>query len=201
MSTFGIGLSSWILADGNYDAVDFAVGKSVKFALEFWFQKYSICDEPIRLTAMDKGCLYDAVGECVFSDVEAKVQVLSFGEISAYRYSRDSNLKAGDRVAGNMYLGIDHFAYYEWLHKLPGIPPLMYEWQIERILFEITPLIPSVDECGCDAWVADETRVRYEEVQNANVMLPHPKDTVGGYILFCSRFEEPPHKDVSGLIN
>jgi hypothetical protein len=201
LSSLAIGLSSWILEDGNYDAVVFAVGKSVKFALEFSFEKYSICNEPTRLTAKDIGCEYDAVGECVFSDAEAEVQVMSFGEISAYCHSSVSNLKAGDRVTGNMYLGVDHFAYYEWLHDVPGIPPLMYEWQIERILFDVTPLIMGTDERGHDAWVVDETRVKYREVLYTDPRLRHPKDTLGDYILICSRFEKPPHKDVSGLIN
>jgi hypothetical protein len=38
-------------------------------------------------------------------------------------------------------LGVDPFFYFEELAKLPGMPPLVYRWRIERIERDMAPWI------------------------------------------------------------
>ena len=43
----------------------------------------------------------------------------------------------GVAVSGELYLGVDPYFYFERLFRTPGMPPLIYEWQIEGIAIEL----------------------------------------------------------------
>lgn len=40
---------------------------------------------------------------------------------------------AGERVSGVICVGVDPFFYFEYWAERPGVPPLIYEWDVEAI--------------------------------------------------------------------
>ncbi len=128
--TLDIELSAWILADGNYEFVSFAVGKTAKFALEFCQKGYSLSTEPLSLVASTTPSFYEATADVVYRDESA--WILDFGPVSAYRTGA-SPVDFGQRIKSEISLHIDPFQYYESLSKLENIPPLIYEWQLVGI--------------------------------------------------------------------
>ena len=124
-----IGLSSWIMQDGNYD--NFEVGQNAEFALEFYSQTYRKSDGQARSAKGLGAAKYDIIGEVTYLTPE--VWILDFG-ICAFQESKPPEwISVGSFVAAEVYLGIDPFFYFERLYTLPGMPPLIYSWRIKSI--------------------------------------------------------------------
>jgi hypothetical protein len=163
-----IGFSSWIIADGNYD--NFAMGVECDFALEFCAQKIDVeaASQPQPRCAWVKDSFYDVIGRVAFRSKDA--WVLDFG-IQAYREGKPpAGARVGDCVAAEIGLGIDPYPYFEQLHAVPAMPPLIYTWTVERILLETGPLVERVDPKIGKVLMRDETKRGYKEV-----------DSTGGY--------------------
>jgi len=131
-----IGLSSWIIQDGNYE--DFVVGEARRFALEFYapegLNRKDVGDPSLHELELDT---YSAVGRAVF--VAPEVWVLDFG-ILVYREERPPKQGSiGALFAGRVHIGIDPFFYTEYLRDVPGMPNLYYDFMIDEILLETTP--------------------------------------------------------------
>jgi hypothetical protein len=140
MDTINVGVSSWIIQDGNYD--DFAVGETHVFALEFY------AEEPLALRAegvfemVSSGAdHYKVFGRVAF--VAKNVWVIDTGVLMYRDEGPPSAARTGDHVAGEVFVGIDPFFYKEGLHAVPGMPPLNYTMIIESISLETTPWIKS----------------------------------------------------------
>src|ERR1700730_5124935 len=139
-----ISLSRWIIEDGNYD--DFCVGESRKFALEFWAStQLTRGAENVIYLREQSGHSYDVAGKLVFGS--DSVWVIDCG-VLAYS-ERESEIeggcKVGDFVRGSLRFGVDPFFYFERHYKIPSIPPLIYEWQVNSIEQDTTPYILSDD--------------------------------------------------------
>ncbi|HMN41626.1 MAG TPA: hypothetical protein PKE29_12330 [Phycisphaerales bacterium] len=155
-SPMHIGLSAWIIQDGNYD--DFACGELRRFALEFYPARglRAASGEAPGLVHLDNA-MYSAGGRVCHAGPDA--WVVDFGGVMAFRdEAAPSWAREGALVAGDVYLGIDPFFYFERLYKLPGVPPLIYEWRIEAIDMDSTPFVDSIDEKGRAVKVRDESR-------------------------------------------
>jgi hypothetical protein len=159
-----IGLASWIIQDGNYG--DFSVGEEVRFALEFY--PYGISPTAAGITEMtrQRSCLYRCQARYAF--LHKRVCVLDFG-LLAYRELRaPMEARLNDWAEVEIYLGIDPFFYSESLCDIWGMPPLAYDWRIERIWLETTPWLESRNELGQATLTRDEGREAFCEVSQTN---------------------------------
>ncbi len=184
-----VGLSSWIIQDGNYD--NFKVGQRAEFALEFFSQTYRKSQVQAKSAKMLGAAHYEIVGEVVY--LTSEVWVLDFG-ICAFQESKPpEGISAGDYVAAEIYLGIDPFFYFEGLYTLPGMPPLIYSWEISSIAHQTAPFIETRDLSGQKMMVRDEKKLGYKTVSNTDAW----KDDGGNaeYILKSTRLDVPPKSE------
>lgn len=176
-----VGLSAWIVQDGNYG--DFAVGDSHRFALEFGpehlVETGSSMDD--NLLQHRSGALHDVHGTILrvtSSDWVIDFGVPTFQETKPPRWAR-----AGKRVRGSVYVGIDPFFYFERLKDEPGMPDLFRRWSIRRILLETTPWTDSIDEAGRMLRTRSDVPPTFTEVRKTDAW----KDDGGHahYVLEC----------------
>lgn len=134
---FWVGFDRWVVQDGNY--TDFAVGEVRQFALEFYPAGHlKKSGRPERLHRLaELGNRYDVNGQVVraASGVEGDASVIDFGLLA---YNERSSLhggvvEAGDWLQGEIGLGVDYYAYMEFLRKQPGMPAMIYTWSIDEI--------------------------------------------------------------------
>lgn len=183
-------LDSWIIEDGNYG--DFCVGERRKFALEFW------TSSPLTRATENVTCLreqpdhsYDVAGRLAFAS--DGVWVIDCG-VLAYS-ERESEIeggcKVGDFVRGNLRFGVDPFFYFETHCKLPRIPPLIYEWQVNSIEQDTTPYVLSNDG---RMYRRDESKRSHQAVRGTAKSFITP-DRAPSFVLYCSKLgTEPSHK-------
>lgn len=154
-----IGLSAWIIQDGNYS--DFERGTAARFALEFYSERgLAVVADSHEAPKLDHrfDAIYSARGVVRFCSDE--VWVVDFGDIMAYREEQPPRgISAGVVVSGELYLGIDPFFYFERLFRFPGMPPLIYEWEIAGIQMVTAPLVETSDQSGRKVLVRDVTKL------------------------------------------
>lgn len=188
-----IGLTSWIIQDGNYD--DFETGQITEFALEFYSPVYRSAKNLSRSCKALGAAKYSITGEVVF--LAAGVWVLDFG-ICAFQESKPpEGVGLGDFVIADVYLGIDPFFYFEYLYALPGIPALIYSWSIQAIKRESAPLIETRNASGQKILTRDETKLGYESIRKTDAW--HDDCGSAEYVLDCSLLSAPPKHAISGL--
>jgi len=182
---FHIGLSAWIIQDGNYP--DFERGKISRFALEFYSKRgLKIASQSHEAPGLvHRGdALYTARGVVRFSGED--VWVVDFGEVMAYCEEKPpSGISAGVTVSGELYLGIDPFFYFERLFGTSGIPALIYDWKIVEIEMETAPFVESTEHPGGKVLVRDHSKRTRVPVARTDAW----KDDGGNgdYVLQCTR--------------
>ena len=178
MELLNVGLSSWIIQDGNY--ADFSVGQETQFALEFYSPslKSSECNRRSAVSLI--GSQYQTCGQVVFRAED--VCVLDIGFL-AYQQDPPPHFTEGTWVEGEIYLGIDHFAYFEGLKNTPGMPQLTYNFRIHEILLETTPWLTTADASGRKIMVRDEQNTSYREVSKTDAW--NDDNEHAHYILRC----------------
>ena len=90
-----------------------------------------------------------------------------------------------------MKFGVDPFFYFEQHCKIPSIPPLIYEWQVNSIEQDTTPYIFDKD---ARMYIRDEGRRSYQSVRGTakNLIIP---DQGPEFLLYCSKLgTAPSHK-------
>lgn len=207
-----IALPSWVLQDGNYS--DFAVGDVRQFALEFgysWSKRLQPVVErkPVSCIHTGRSTLYDVTGDLVRRASGRRMDdafVLDFG-LAAYT----SQVVLDDRVhpaegvqlTGEIGLSVDHFAYFDGLNDLPGMPALIHTWTVLDIQVATGPAIRvehgdprygnSPDEGP--RLVLDADRVSWHSVERTRRW-----DDVGTYRLRCALHPGEPVRtmEVSG---
>jgi len=183
-----IHLSRWIIEDGNYD--DFCVGERRKFALEFWASTpLTRSVESVIALREQSGHSYDVCGKLVFAS--DGVWVIDCGLLAYSEQEIDGGCKVGDFVQGNLRFGVDPFFYFEQHYKIPSIPPLIYEWQVNSIEQDTTPYILSND---ARIYIRDESQRSHQTVRgtakNLIVLDQGPE-----FLLYCSDLgTAPSHK-------
>ncbi len=179
--SFDIGLSAWIIQDGNYG--EFEAGREYRFALEFYPHDISLdsssAGAPQLLSAGN--CVYDAYAAIAFCSESA--WVVDFG-VPAYQDAKPPAWASTHaRVRGHVYVGVDPFFYFESLRSIQGMPDLFRQWFIHRILLETTPWIESVDSQGRKVISRDAKRESFEEVPVTDAW-KHDNGN-GHYVLQC----------------
>ncbi len=181
-----IGLSSWIIQDGNYG--DFSVGQRTKFALEFNALEELRAAAEGPPTAKHLGASRYHVRACV-AFVAKAVWVIDAGAFMAFRERPPHGTQLGGFVEGEVYLGIDPFFYFEGLYKTPGMPPLSYRWLIREIQLETTPWREGRLPDGTRIRERDDTKEAFSAASATDAW--HDDDGHGHYILSCVRESEP----------
>jgi hypothetical protein len=187
-------LDYWIIADGNYH--DFRVGEKRKFALEIWAPSLltRTTERTISLR-QERDHSYGVSGRLVFAADGVWVidcGVLAYSERE--RHEVDARCTVGDFVRGDVKFGVDPFFYFEQHCKIPGIPALIYEWQINSIEQDTTPYILS-DASGSRMYVRDETRSSCKAVYGTDKNFAIPSEHCSAFVLSCTKLDtEQRHK-------
>ena len=137
------------------------------------------------------GHSYDVTGKLVFTSDGVWVIDCSVLAYSERESEIDGGCKVGDFVQGSLRFGVDPFFYFEQNYKIPNIPPLIYEWQVNSIEQDTTPYILSND---ARTYIRDERRRSHQSVRGTakNFIIP---DQDPEFILYCSRLgTAPSHK-------
>lgn len=201
MNNWSIGLELWIIGDGNYK--HFQRGQIGDFALQFYPRSIRITQEKIKSAILIEDDIYRAVAEVVFHS--EKTWILDFGLCAFDVYNlhnfRDeinsSTVSIGDFLEIEFSLGLDPFYYFEQLHKVPGIPPIIYEWRIDSITAQTGFMIK--DENNNWRW-PDRENCSYSEVEKTDGPLldekrrnfDSPVKQCLTYILNCTQIDEKP---------
>lgn len=185
-SAIHIGLSSWIIQDGNYG--DFTAGEQTKFALEF-----AALDD--LKTAVNGPLMAKHLGASRYR-VRARVAfvadravVIDADDFMAFCTQPLEGAQLGAFVEGNVYLGIDPFFYFENLHAVPGMPPLSYRWIVREIRLETTPWRDSRLPDGTRLRERDDSQESYAAVSATHAW--EDDDGNAHYVLSCAREGEP----------
>jgi hypothetical protein len=181
MQTLFVGLSSWIIQDGNYS--DFRAGQVATFALEFYPQTIQVARSGDASFERLKASQYRMCGQVVY--VGRSAWVIDFGAMAYQNHEPPIVAKNGAWVEGEINLGIDPFFYSEDLHALPGMPDLQYEWRIRSIFLETTPWLDVKDEAGRTIRTRDEQHESFVEVVETNAWSDDGGN--GHYVLECER--------------
>ena len=147
--TWWIGLSGWVLQDGNY--TDFVTGERRQFALEFGYARaarlqLSSSRSAPRCHFSGRSVTYEVVGLLLrgASEPMRDAFVLDFGLRAYAPWLVLDDLQppaAGDWLTGEISLSVDHFAYMDELAHRPQMPPLIYTWRIDEIQLSTTPSV------------------------------------------------------------
>jgi hypothetical protein len=178
-----VGISAWIIQDGNYS--DFERGSIRRFALEFHAENSLVVVSDGRQAPgliHHRESEYSAGGIVRFCT--DKVWVIDFGSVMAYRKERPpSGVVPGSFVTGEISLGIDPFFYYEGLYGIPGMPALIYEWEIAGITMETAPIIESFKHPQVKCLARDLTKRGQKPIHKTNAW--NDDNGFGDYVLEC----------------
>jgi hypothetical protein len=160
-----IGLSSWIIQDGNFPEIE--VGSEHRLALEFYAKDGLVPTDAEKLLRHVEGATYVIVAEVIGIFEEA--WVLDCG----LRLIRDSDapksVRLGDVMTGRVYVGVDPFWYLEHLSSIAGAPDLWYTARVDSIHVDVTPRSRSIEPSGQVLWNRDGTlESRYVELTITN---------------------------------
>src|SRR5947208_10554371 len=126
MNEWRVGISAWIIQDGNYG--DFHCHQRADFALEFFPRYHRLGSSPGCHANHLRGSKYKVNAQVVHASKGA--WVIDFG-IQAFQQARPpAHAREGEWLEAEIYLGIDPFFYFEDLAHNPQMPPLIYDWHI-----------------------------------------------------------------------
>lgn len=179
---FQVGLSSWIVDDGNYKT--FSIGDVRSFALEYFNEE--------DLQSTTTPCSHRHIGNArhivsgkrvhlgglqtnlTSTWVVIDIGVLAYRELYSYPPPPDS-------FSGELYIGVDPFFYFENLANQADAPPLIYDWRIHRIEVETAPRI-----LQDGILIYDPDKRKRADVQDTN----YGDD----FVLHCERLASAPTK-------
>lgn len=181
-----VGISSWIVQDGNYG--DFAVGENRRFALEFHSPAGLRRSLEGSKTAQHLGASrYRIHAEIVF--IQQGLWVIDAGLFVAFEERQPpSEARIGGWIEGDIYLGIDPFFYFEYLHRIEGMPPLTYTWIVQAIMLETTPWVERSEQ-GRQYRMRDETKESFIPVLKTKAWEDDGGN--GHYVLGCEMLGGP----------
>jgi hypothetical protein len=174
-----IGLSSWIVQDGNYP--DFESGKEYRFALEFFSRNLEVRRGGTPSLALIEASDYEFSGEILLCDKE--LTVLDVGLKCYHDGSMPSRPASGQWVVGRLYLGVDPVFWFESHSRRPDVPNLTYLWRLHEILLETTPWEESKDSHGRRMLQRDSVAKTYRSVPRTRAW--DDDEGHGHYVLKC----------------
>jgi hypothetical protein len=185
MNTLNVGLTSWIIQDGTYE--EFEAGKDYRFALEYYAPNgltSSDCNQPtMRQISADR---YEIRAQVLYSTEE--VTVIDFGFRAYHEDPTPPLANVGDWLQGEIYLGIDSYAYFESFKDYPDMPDLFYRFHVINILLETTPWIRNKYKEYTNYIERDGTKESFVSVSRTNAF--KDDDRHADYILECQLIED-----------
>jgi hypothetical protein len=181
-----VGLSPWIIQDGNYD--DFRRGDQASFALEF-YAKPDLMPAETDSNAVEIEHAYESTYRVVAK--VAHIREIEWWAIDAgirmYRSGRPPpGVAEGSWVSGMAYVGVDPFFYRERLSRHHTAPGLIYDWVIHKIELNTAPYIQVESECE-----RDRTKSNWREIEQTDAW----NDGVQAeYMLHCELLNNPPRR-------
>jgi len=181
---WSISLDAWIVQDGNYP--DFERGQQVEFAVEFDFAEAPVLTES---TSSSIAHLEDTSYEVVARVLAAteKAWALDCGIGIFQELPPPAEVEIGRYVRGTANLGVDPFVYFERLHALPSMPPLVYTWRIDAIWRNAAPFVRSGD-----VLIRDPAQLNWMPLQRTDAW--HDDDGHASYKLDCVLLDLPPKR-------
>jgi hypothetical protein len=191
METWNIGLSSWIIQDGNY--ADFQIGQQAEFALEFaGVRELRPSHSYQRAARHIQDCSYHVNAQ--ISHLEEGRCLIDFGLLAYNTSGHPTGGSVGAFVEGGIWLGIDYYEYFELMSKQPDMPAMIYTWRIDRIRQQTAPFVKRIHSGpgllkGRTILVRDPAKLGYTEIERTNAW----EDDNGraAYILICERLNHP----------
>jgi hypothetical protein len=190
------GLSSWIIADGNYP--HFKRGDRVSFALAF-YPANSPFDIPrdwlsINPPGVDRAsmCHIEGAEYLITARVTQVLDgddgwwVIDAGVLMYRSGTPPEGIAPGCWVSGNVYIGVDPFEYFERFSRYHGAPALIYDWDVTKIELETTPYIESGR-----MKMRDRSRRVWREVDDTKA---RAGGLVDAFCLHCARLSTPPRR-------
>lgn len=196
MESVTIGLASWIIQDGNYG--DFHPGEAT-FAVEFYPLEIAIGPQTDSSSNISMQRVRDSRYRVTGSVLHVAKDwwVLDIGFHAYLDREPPPNAIPGVSVQGLIELSIDHFAYFERLGREPDAPPLIYDWQIQRIDIQTARWIeagprwrPSDAGLQRAGFERDASEFGWREVEQTNAW--YDDDGFAEYLLHCRRTSAPP---------
>jgi hypothetical protein len=181
MRSVYVGISSWIIQDGNYG--DFRVGGAAQFALEFFPLTLEVARSHEFSLDHLRANRYRVCGRVVYAARSA--WVIDFGLLAYKNHEPPPLATTGAWIEAEVCLSIDPFFYFDELHSLRGMPALQYEWRIKSILLETTPWLSRRDEVGRTFLTRDEQRESFVEVAETNAW--EDDERRAHYVLICEK--------------
>ncbi|XZE35645.1 hypothetical protein SH501x_001147 [Pirellulaceae bacterium SH501] len=187
MDSLFVGVSSWIIQDGNYP--DFRIGDAINIALEF--HPYRACESKSKSTSIMRiaFCHYRVNAKAIF--LNDNLVVLDFGYLAYDQATPPRWMRSNSYVEADVYLGIDPFLYFEELHAIRGIPELRYRFRVVGIELETTPWMSTVDLHGRAVRKRDDTQTSFSPVAETDAW--SDDDGNAHYILELARIENLPN--------
>jgi hypothetical protein len=192
---FKIGLSGWIIQDGNYP--NFKRGDQVAFAIEFF------CPEPLSVVEEASRQLesiqsigvdhYQIVGKVIHVR-DSDWWALDAGILMYREQKPPPGIELDCWVTGEVRLGVDPFFYVERLSRHHTAPPLIYDWRVERIEIETTPVKRTFMKNGTFA-ERDYDHRSWQEIAETDAW--RDEERVGmppEYVLHCELLDHPPRR-------
>lgn len=175
-----VGLSSWIIADGNYE--NFSVGDVRSFALEYYSEaelRPATASPSHRHLGDARHAVTGRRVHLVPTWCAIDIGVLAYRQLHSFPPPPPS-------FRGQVYLGVDPFFYFESLAREADAPALIYDWRIYRIEVETAPRF-----LKDGLMIYDPDKRKRADVQ----------DTKGGedFILHCERLPAPPQRRLTHL--
>ena len=191
MENIIVGLSSWIIADGNYE--HFRRGQRASFALAFYPTNASFEIPRDWLTVdppgVDRVSMRHVEGSQYL--ITARVtHILDYdgwwvidAGVPMYRTGLlPEGVEQNSWVSGKIYLGIDPFDYFERLSRYYVAPALIYDWDVTKIELETSPVIVEGR-----MHTRDRSRSAWQEVDSTQA---HCEGAlVDEFVLHCARVD------------
>lgn len=178
-----LGLSAWIVQDGNYG--DFERGQRIEVAVEVYFERVEIVAAGTPACMRLEGAMHSITG--AVTHVSPGVWVIDSGVQMYCDAPRPAEIAAGMMVHGRAFVGVDHFAYFERFANQPSVPPLIYAWRVKRVLRQTAPFV-EID--GVRRRAPEESA--WQEIERTDAWVDD-----GGYaeyVLECELLAESPKR-------
>lgn len=186
MSKCNIGVLSGLIQDGNYYN-NFESKKVYEFAVNFSVRNIKKSNNEYIFMKHLGNTNYLATGKIVF--VKENFWVVDFGILMSSfvmlpEYIHEISI--GNYITGEIHLDID-FSYSFYSSKFEGLPALIYNWEVDKIVSVIAPDYDDITfERNKDKW-------KYIEIPATNAWKDNGGDAY--YILECQKLDiEPKYK-------
>lgn len=189
MPEWNIGLSAWIIQDGNYG--DFQRHQKANFAVEFYPHSFEVIAAADRRAECVEGSRYRIQAQIVC--VVKAAWVIDFGLQAFQQTKPPKGIRKGDWISADIYLGIDPFFYFEELVNVNGMPPLIYRWFIRKIGVQTAPFIETTDAQGRRILTRDESKSAYRDIEETHAWTDD--GSYAEYVLACELLDVAPSRD------